>query len=431
MKRINSLLAAVMMVTAFGTAARAAEVTKSDNFSLDVGGRMQLVGLAQRVDDPVRDKTRLYMFIRQARLNIGGHFDGFKYRVTLGFAGEEEARAPSPGVSLGLLDMYVDVPIAPLGDTHLRVGQFKIPYSLERLSDPGVFAFSDRSIQNVAFRLGRDYGLALHSNVGGVKGAVGVFSGGGRDVPERYLPVILGVPMVVARLGYDSGLYQNAFAEKAKAVHGPKGAVFLNAVYLKDSQIGHSTVLNVRLGERPLITNPNWNPYMAKAPISRGDFSQLGADIAGSFPVGGGAVVAEAEINRARYANEYGAIVVNGGRAQVGYNWKPIEATVRYAAILPDRNLTSGGTQITGGKLINEITPALTYTYSQNVRIIADLPILVNAPVVTERNLGDYVLTDHPDQTSMLKVAAGATEAVGTVDRKSVVSARLMFQGSF
>ncbi|HZA50787.1 MAG TPA: hypothetical protein VE549_08600, partial [Myxococcaceae bacterium] len=97
MKRINSLLAAVMMVTAFGTAARAAEVTKSDNFSLDVGGRMQLVGLAQRVDDPVRDKTRLYMFIRQARLNIGGHFDGFKYRVTLGFAGEEEARAPSPG----------------------------------------------------------------------------------------------------------------------------------------------------------------------------------------------------------------------------------------------------------------------------------------------------------------------------------------------
>jgi hypothetical protein len=381
--------------------------------------------------DPIRDKTRMYMFVRQARLNLGGHFDGFKYRVTLGFAGEDEARAPSPGVSLGLLDMYVDVPIAPLGNTYVRLGQFKVPYSLERLADPGTFAFSDRSIQNVAFRMGRDYAVALHSNIGNLKGALGVFSGGGRDVPERYLPVVLGIPLVVARVGYDSGLYENAFAEKAQSLDGPKAGAFVNALYLKDSQIGHSTVLSVHLGERSLLTNPNWNPYMAKTPFSRGDFWEIGADIAGRIPVGSGAVVGEAEINRGRYSNEYGAIAASGGRAQLGYAWKPIEATVRYAAILPDRNMTSGGVAITGGKLINEITPALTYTYSQNVRIIADLPILVNAPVVTERNLGDYVLIDHPDQTSLLKTAAGATEPAGTVERKNVVSARLMFQGSF
>ena len=29
-------------------------------------------------------------------------------------AGEDEAKAPNPGVSLGLLDMYVDVPILAL-----------------------------------------------------------------------------------------------------------------------------------------------------------------------------------------------------------------------------------------------------------------------------------------------------------------------------
>ena len=430
MKRISSLLAAAVVVVAFGTTARAAEVAKSDNFSLDVGGRLQLLGLAQRVDDPVRDKTRMYMFLRQARLGVSGHLDGFKYRVTMGFAGEDEARAPSPGVSLGLLDMYVDVPI-PLGETYVRVGQFKVPYGLERLSDPGSFAFTDRSIQNVAFRIGRDYGVALHSNVGYLKGAVGVFAGGGRDVPERYLPLVLGIPMVVGRVGLDNGLYENAFAEKAKAGEGPKGAVFLNAVYLNDSQIGHSTVLNVHLGERPLLINPSWNPYLAKTPYSRGDFSELGADVAGRIAAGPGALSGELEINRGRYANEYGTIVINGGRAQVGYAWQAIEATVRYAAILPDRNLLSGSTEVTGGKLINEISPGLTYTYSKNVRIIADLPIMVNAPVVTEQNLGDYVLTDQPDQASMLKPAAGATTAVGTVERKNVIAGRLMFQGSF
>jgi hypothetical protein len=115
----------------------------------------------------------------------------------------------------------------------------------------------------------------------------------------------------------------------------------------------------------------------------------------------------------------------------VGYTWQALEATVRYAAILPDRNLLSGTTEVTGGKLINEITPGLTYTHSKNIRIIADLPIMVNAPVATEQNLGDYVLTDQPDQASMLKPAAGATTAVGKVERKNVVAARLMFQGSF
>ncbi|HYX92858.1 MAG TPA: porin [Myxococcaceae bacterium] len=432
MKRRSSLAAAAMIVAAFGTRVGAAEVANSENFGLDVGGRIQLIGLAQRVNDPIRDQTRMYMFIHQARLNLDGHFDGFKYLVTLGFAGEDEARAPSPGVSLGLLDMYVDVPIRPLGNTYLRVGQFKIPYSLERLEDPGTLAFSDRSIQNVAFRMGRDYGLALYSNVGVVKGAVGVFSGGGRDVPERFLPLVLGTPMLVARAGLDNGVFENAFAQKpAQSVQGPKAAAFINALYLKDSQIGHSTVLNVHLGERSLLVNPNWNPYMAATPFSRGDFWEIGADVAGRLPAGSGAIVAEAEVNRGRYANDYGAVAANGGRAQLGYEWKPIEATVRYAVIRPDQNMTSGGVAITGGKLINEITPALAYTYSRNVRIVADLPVLVNVPVVTENNLGDYVLMDHPDQTSLLKTAAGATAPAGTVERKNVVSARLMFQGTF
>jgi hypothetical protein len=431
MKRVSSLLALVCAIS-FSTTASGAEIAKSDKFTINLTGRLQLVGLGQRLDDQFRDDNRLYLFTRQARLGIDGNYDAFKFKVTLGFAGEDEARAPSPGVSLGLLDMFVDVPLGFLGNTYVRVGQFKVPYSLERLEDPGMFAFGDRSIQNVAFRIGRDYGFALHTNVMGAKGAVGIFSGGGRDVPERYLPQILGIPMLIARLGWDNGMYENAFAEKADfVVNGGKYAAYLNGVYLQDTQIGHSTVLNVRLGERPLLINANWNPYLTQSPTARGSMWQVGGDVATVFAAGPGAVVAEAELNASRYTNDYGSVGLIGGRAQVGYNLTVVDFTARYAVVRPDGNMTSGGTAVAGNALMHEVTPSITYRHSPNLRLVADMPILINAPVISERNIGTYVLTDHPDQASLLKVPAGATEAPGTASRMSVIQARLMFQGSF
>ncbi|MCI0572264.1 MAG: hypothetical protein L0Y66_16030 [Myxococcaceae bacterium] len=57
---------------------------------------------------------------------------------------------------------------------------------------------------------------------------------------------------------------------------------------------------------------------------------------------------------------------------------------------------------------------------------MADLPIQVNVPVVTEYGLGAYVLTEQPDQTSYLGTKPGST-----VDRQTVINARLMVQAAF
>ncbi len=431
MKIISAMLAAAVLLAA--PSAKAVEVVKHERSSLDVGGRLQLVGIGQSIDDQIRDKNRLYLFVRQARLSVYGHVDDFKYKVQLGFAGEDEAKAPSPGVSLGLLDMYADVPLHFLGaNTYVRVGQFKVPYSLERLVDTGEIAFSDRSVNNVGFRVGRDYGVAVHSSFGDVKGAVGIFSGGGRDVPERYLPMVLGIPMVVARVGYDHGMYENAFAESAEPTNAPAYAAYFNGFYLHDSQIGHSTVLNVHLGERgPARATPRGTRTSRRARSRAATSSRSAATSPGGSRRAPGAVTFEAEANHGQYSNEYGKLGLTGGRVQAGYAYGKFEGAVRYAVLRPDQNMASGGISVAGGKLINEVTPGIIFNQSKNLRVVADLPILINAPVITERNLGDYVLMEQPDQASLLKTPAGATEPPGSVSRKTVIEARLLFQAQF
>ncbi|MGA9522844.1 MAG: porin, partial [Myxococcaceae bacterium] len=347
-----------------------------------------------------------------------------KYRVLLGFAGEDEAKAPSPGVSLGLLDMYVDVPLGAAGN--LRVGQFRTPYGLERLTDSGSILFADRSIANGALRIGRDMGLAYHARFGNFVGAAGLFTGGGRDVPERYLPQVLGIPLVMARVGIDNGLYENAFAEpSANPAEGVRYSVGLSGAYSKDTQIGHSTVMNVRLGEKSLLMNTNWNPLLAQQPMDPGSVWQAALDGAVRVPVGPGAVTGEIELQYGNYANSYGDLEIATGRAQVGYSQGIVDAAVRYAVVRPDRQMAVGGISIAGGKPYHEVTPGLSIKlFNPGTRIVLDLPILLQAPVIQEPGIGSYVLSSQPDQTSYLSKG-------GSVSRMNVVQARAMFQAAF
>ncbi len=430
MKRIVSLLAAVSLFAA--PTVFAAEVVRGDTFNMNVTGRLQLLGHLQSLDDSVRDDLRAFMYLRQARLGVNGDVAGFKYTMNLAFGGEDEVKAPSPGITLGLLDMYVDAPLKFVNEnTWIRAGQFKVPYSLERLTDSGVVAFEDRSLNNLAFRIGRDYGVAAMTDVAGFKAAAGLFSGGGRNVPERYIPLVLGVPMVNARLGYDNGLYENAFAEPKAYDGGTDFAVYGNVAYMQDSQIGHSTVLSVRLGERPLYTNTNYNPFLSQKPVERGDILQAGFDAAVRFAAGPGVFNSQLEFNYGRYQNTYGEVGMIGGRAQVGYTWNSLELAARYAIVQPDADMTVGGALVTGAKRFHEVTPAATWWFSKGTRIVADLPIMMDVPVVTETGVGSYVLTDQPDQASLLRPGAAGVPAAGTVARQNVVNARLMFQATF
>jgi Phosphate-selective porin O and P len=409
MKKIGLTVVAAMLMavpSAFG-----AEVIKTEGVAVDVGGRFEASGVIQQLDDPFRNDTRMYMFLKQARLLMAGNISDTRFKVQVGFANEDEAKAPSPGVSIGLLDMYLDVPIKALGQNNfVRVGQYKVPFGLERLSDPQAVNFGERSISNLALRVGRDMGATFHGSVGGFHGIVGVFTGGGRDVPERYLPEVLGVPMLSARFGYDNGLYENAFADPKKDVSGTKFAVNVDGVYLIDSNIGHSTVLNVKLGERSLLTNTNWNQYIGQSPFSVGTLMQAGIDGAVRVPMGPGAIKGEAEADWGRYSNAYGQVSMGAVRAMAGYQRGPLE-------VVP----------ITGTDPFQEVTPSLTMRFNMpgSPRLTADLPILINVPVVTEAGLGNYVVTEQPDQVSLISTTANS------IARQNVIEARLMFEAQF
>ncbi len=427
MRPSNLVAPLAAMLLGVGGVAHGAEVLKTDNARMDVGGRLQLLGFAQKLEDGARDNERFYLFLKQGRLNLSGNVDAWRYQVMVAFGGEEEIKAPTPGISLSLLDMYVDVPLSFLGNTYVRVGQFRVPYSRERLTDSGSLLFADRSVQNLAFRVGRDVGATLYTQAGPLVAGLGIFTGGGRNIPERYLPQTLGTPMVALRAGFDGGLGEDLFATRMNQAAPEKlqMAFFVNGFYLKDSLVGHSSVLNTRPSEKSLLNNGNWNPYLGQAPFNLGKLWQVGADAAMRMPAGPGVLSAEVEGNFGVYQNDYGDVRVPGGRAQVAYQWNPVQVALRYSVIRPDEQFAVGGAAITGKKAIQEVTPSLTYSFKGfNAKIVADLPILINTPVIFEEGVGSYLLMEQPDQTSLLKKNA-------PISRQNVVEARMMVQATF
>ena len=63
----------------------------------------------------------------------------------------------------------------------MRLGQFKVPFGREALTDDGSLLFTDRSINYFGSFLGRDVGFAGIVQKKGFMGTLGVFTGGGRD----------------------------------------------------------------------------------------------------------------------------------------------------------------------------------------------------------------------------------------------------------
>jgi phosphate-selective porin O/P len=331
-------------------------------------------------------------------------------------------------VTLGLLDFNVDLPLSFLGkDASIRVGQFKVPYGREALTYSGYSQFMERSIDDLGFRIGRDVGAAVTLKPGPFTLIGGIFTGGGRDVPpDHYLPERLGIPQIVARLGVGN-LDEDPYELKNEALTpGTQAAFFVSGMYTKDSTVGHSSVLNVKLVDKSILLNGNWNPYIGRGPFSQGDWWQVGADAAVHSRLSRDwAVTAETEVNWASYSNNYGQIHIGGARAQAGVSYKDVELALRYAVLVPDKNFASGGVAVTGSKPMQEITPSATwYIKGQNLKLVGDLPILINTPVFTEKNVGSYVGVELPDETTVL--AKG-----GTVGRQNVLEARLMLQAAF
>lgn len=405
---------------------------KESKPELSLYGRLQTQGFIQSLKDEFADNTRLYLFVKQARVGVHGVYEDIKVDLQIALGGEDEVKAPSPGISLTLLDLNVDFPLS--NSVYLRVGQFKVPYGREGLTNSGSLQFTDRSIQFGAFKMGRDAGFVLHGYSNELAAAMGVFTGGGRDVPIRIIPQDIGFPVVVVRVGMNNSYDEDIFTLRQTHLESGSGtAFFVNALYTKDSKVGHSTALNVKMTDKSLLLNSNWNPYIGKRPFSKGKLWQVGADFGFKTPLNESmALRGEAEGNYGVYKNEYGRIKLLGGRTQLTVYQNPFEVAVRYAFLKPDENFAMTDNQgqrysIVDNRLIHEVNLAISYFIKgERLKLTADLPILFGAPVVMEPNIGAYVLTQHPDQASYV---AAPTKA--PVERQTVLEARMQLQYSF
>jgi hypothetical protein len=421
----TKILIALAFAALLPQIARADEpVIKTEDAQLNLGGMAQALGLGQQIDDPYRNGSRVFLFLKAARVRANGNYHDFTFNAEATLGGEE-AVVGTTGVSLSLLDLSVNLPLRFWNKSYIKVGQFLVPYGRERLTYEGNSQFIERSTQDMGFRAGRDVGMSVNLFPGPFTIIAGVFTGGGRDAPQRYLPEIIGIPEIVARIGIGDVDTDPYVLKNDLDPMTTKAAFFVNGLYTKDSLIGHSTVLNVKFIDKSILLNSNWNPYIAKAPFSQGQWWQVGADAALRTPfVGATSLSAEAEVNWAGYSNDYGVLHAAGGRVQAGVAYKPFEVAIRYAVLFPDANFSSNGAQITGSKPMQEITPTATwYINGQKLKVVADMPLLINTPVFIEKGLGGYVGVEQPDQTSVI--------AKGSVARQTVVEGRVMLQAAF
>lgn len=438
--KTTRLAAAAALLWGIALPSHGLEVLKNDKLSLNLHGRGQMIGVGQVVPDPVRDNLRVYLFLKQARLGFQGNYEEIKFETQMAFGGEN---ANGANTDLGLLDFVADIPLKPLGeDAWFKIGQFRVPYSREGLTDRGYMNWGERSLANMATYQGRDYGLALLKTRGLWTGTIGVFSAGGRSVPQRYLPETLGVPEFVARFGWNDGHDEDIYHVKGTDIDLKRTtkAAFLNALYMQDTLIGHNAVLNLRTIDKNLLVDSNYNPFVSAGPnlangnagtLQRGNIWFMGGDAAIRHPLSDKkSVEGELEANWSGYANRYGSMHVASGRAQGSYRFEPYNVGLRYAVLLMDRgtNYRTGGKQFSPamGSVIHEITPSLTWHYKKhNIKVVADAPISLNMPVFYENGVGAYVFSTQPGQVTLLSNPANV------VRRQAVFEGRMMFQFMF
>jgi phosphate-selective porin OprO and OprP len=146
-----------------------------DNFRIEFGGRLQADFDAAEGGTRTLEGSKLgsQFLVRRARLDV----DGSLYRW-IGFRIEAEF---TEGVSLK--DAYLDLRFFP--EARLRVGQLKVPFSLEELTSDNYIDFVERSLVN-ELAPSRDRGVMVYGDLlGGAVGySLGGFNGTGEDTSD-------------------------------------------------------------------------------------------------------------------------------------------------------------------------------------------------------------------------------------------------------
>lgn len=132
------------------------------------------------------DDGAITFMIRRARVVLAGHAFGEHNRFTLqlALAPRDMDWDPETGPRFTpLRDFYAD--FTYLRELNVRVGQYKLPFTLERVTSSGNLQMVDRSIVNAEFSLDRDLAIDVRTRdflgLGWLRYYAGVASGEGRD----------------------------------------------------------------------------------------------------------------------------------------------------------------------------------------------------------------------------------------------------------
>jgi hypothetical protein len=148
------------------------------------------------------------------------------------------------------------------------------------------------------------------------------------------------------------------------------------------------------------------------------------------MPIGGKVFSSVVEVNYGEYKNDLGKINIAGGMLKGSVTINKFEIGLRYSAIVPDEGFAftdaKGKTYpIVNSDIIQEIAPSVVFNINKSMKIVMDVPIGIDSPVVIEKGLGAYDLLKHPGLTSYVDPAKGI------VERQTTYTGRAMFQFIF
>lgn len=363
-KNILSAAGLALAITLSPVAAHAIEVLKTDDATIDIGARMQLIGTFNNwtaTDSTTgkgnRDQTQIYLFEHQNRLKLGATLDGMKFRFESSFGNDSYANAAtgvtvdttintvtakatnkvttSPGNSniWNLFELNAEIPL--LENTSVVAGVFRRPESVRDATDDEHQLFAGESqLANLFFNSGSDLGVYVKSQLGSVDALLGVVQGT-PNLPERFIPERLSLPVpLIARVGIGninddpSHMLQQGFDK----IDDLKWRVGAGAFWAADSNAGHGNLFGNFAGQAEITKGPftqgnlifskTYNPFMAAAYQTSGldrldnQFYSVNVNSIVRMPMGDATLVAGFEWDFEQYITK-GNYVSNGGKGQL------------------------------------------------------------------------------------------------------------------
>ena len=471
MKNLQKWAFALLLLLGFAARGKAAEVFKTDDLDLFIGGRIQEMGEMELVtDDTVRNHFRVYMWNIEDRLFTNGTYKGFKWNFEASFGGE--AIANGTNGSFNLYDASADVPIIP-DLIYAKVGQFRNPVSYFNGVYEGNMLFTEKSPYfNLFFNEGFDTGVALWGHLGNLEGAAGLVQGA-PNLPQRYLPEIANVPLpTFIRVGFNDGISDDPFHQKEVGFTKPDKTQFAAhafGFFAADSNAGHGDLFsqiggglatfsdNSNYGD--ILTSSKFNYFLGiqggSNPVSQ-TYYQAGLDFQYRSPMGdtvftfggvamiahydmtvnapiaGGGALGKVDINGVYSTPAVGskfALNIGGGELFASVGDDPWVVAGRLTVVVPDdgmKGTTNNGTTyrpifVNNNPIVELTLPAITLKMNDSAKLVAETMFIFNGTETQDVD-GNYVLAEQPG------TATSTTYRAPNIQAGFVPIGRMMFQ---